>query len=88
MNYRYIVIVPSLIGNVDSWYTDYFWDGLLYQTKLAAIKGGWKIHDHDDWLIGVVRDDQLVSVSWMDDPPRDAEETASVAAGIGMEVLA
>lgn len=87
MQYRYIVIVPSIVGNLEDWETLYFWDAKLYKTKQAAIGGGWKIHGHDDWLIGVVRDDQLVSVSWMDDPPRDANELAEVAAGIGLEVL-
>jgi hypothetical protein len=83
---RYIVIVPSIVGNLENWETIYYWDSLVYKTQQAAVRGGWKIYDHDDWLIGVIRDDLLVSVSWMDDPPRDAEELASVAAGIGLQV--
>lgn len=84
--HRYIVIRPAIVGNLENWTTEYYWDGAVYITRQKAVHGGFKVHGHDDWLIGVIRNDQLVQVAWMDDPPRDAEELASVAAGIGMEV--
>ena len=88
MMYRYIVIVPSIVGNPETWSTEYFWDGLLYKTRDAAIRGGWKIHGHDDWLIGVLKEDLLVRLAWQHDDRDDPEELADAANKLGLKVAA
>ena len=82
---RYIVIRPAIVGNLENWTTEYYWDGAVYTTRARAITGGFKVHGHDDWLIGILRDDQLIRVAWMDEDRDDADELADIAAALSLE---
>lgn len=66
---EYIVICQQIVGGDKSPIeTVYNWDRRRFADRPAAINHGFKIRGSDDFNIGVVEGDKLVSFDWMDGP--------------------
>ena len=77
---EYITICQSVVGNELSGYTiDYSTDGKRFSTRAGAIKNGFEVRQSDDFNVGVVNGNKLVSFDWMDDPVgEDADGMAEI----------
>lgn len=84
MQYQYIVIFQSIVGNPETGYsTDYAWDGQRFDTPEAAIAHGFDIRDSDDFNVGVVGGERLHELRWMNEIVDD--DLHSVAEHIGLK---
>lgn len=82
---RYVVVRPSIVGTPENWETVYHSDRVEHETRRAAIKHGWKVEGHDDWLIAIVRLGAVIGVAWMDDDRDSQEERDEIAAALGLD---
>jgi hypothetical protein len=80
----YMVVVSSIIGNLEDWRTDYRTDGVRKSTRDEAIEHGLEAEGHDDWLIAIVAGDTLTGLAWMTEDRDDAEEVEEAAAALGL----
>lgn len=82
---EFIVILQSCLCSGGPITMHYGWDGDRFATRAAAIKEGFKLRDSDDFNIGVVEGDRLVSFDWMQEPVGDDEQTIEeIAQAIGL----
>lgn len=82
---EFIVICQSAWMNESGYGIGYDWDCQRFTTRKAAIKHGWKVRGSDDFNVGVVAGDSLVSFDWMHEPAGEDEATmAEIAGAIGL----
>lgn len=83
----YIVLCGQVVGNVEAGFEIvYGSDYRRFRVRENAIRHGMKIRDSDDFNIGVLRDNRLVSVDWMDEAVEtDPHELRKIAREIGVK---
>jgi hypothetical protein len=62
---QYIVLCGQVVGS-GPFNVEYGFDGKRFDDRDTAIRHGFKAGRSDDFNIGVLRDDKLVSLDWMD----------------------
>jgi hypothetical protein len=62
---QYILLCGQVVGS-GPFTIEYGFDGRRFDERAAAIDHGFKAGRSDDFNIGVLRDDKLVSLDWMD----------------------
>jgi hypothetical protein len=83
---EFVVVVPHIIGTLADWETVYTSDRLRHRTRDKAIAHGWKVHDHDDFLLAIVDGDQVIGTAWQYDDRDEPEELADIADALGLTV--
>lgn len=85
MTDSFIVLCGQVVGNEqDGFETSYDWDLREFATKPEAVSHGFRIRGSDDFNIGLVRDDWLVSLWWMDSQiDEDAATLGEIARQVG-----
>lgn len=86
MTCEYITIIGGAVGNPEDGYRiAHRWDRRRFLTKEYAVKNGFALADSDDFNVGVVINDKLASLWWMDDQIDEPAETlAEIAKEIGL----
>lgn len=84
----YIVICQSAWMNEHGFGINYDWDHQRFSTRKQAIRHGWRLRDTDDFNVGVVEGENLVSFDWMTEPVGEDDDTmAEIADAIGLNFL-
>ena len=63
---KWIVIKQQIIGNPETWATDYEWIGDSYPSAAEAFEAGCRILDHDDFNVGRIEKGRLVAFGYYD----------------------
>jgi hypothetical protein len=67
-----------IVGNLETWTTVYYWDGVYHADKQGAVDEGFEITDTDDFNVGYVEKGVLTWFGWMDEQ-HPVEDYAAVA---------
>lgn len=82
---EYIVIVARAVTTAHGFGMSYSWDGDRHAKRKAAISDGFTVTGSDDFNIGVVKNGQLVSMDWMEQPiDTDITVLSKIAKEIGL----
>lgn len=65
---EYIVIIASAWCNEQGVGINYGWDGERFKDRKEAIRHGFESRGSDDFNIGVVSGNRLLSFDWMEHP--------------------
>jgi hypothetical protein len=79
---KYIVICAQVVGS-GPFHTEYASDGKKFAERADAISHGFTLGRSDDFNIGVLRNDALISLDWMD---QFVDSGAGVLAKIAAQV--
>ena len=80
MDAEFIVIRCQIVGNLEIGYSSaYYWD----MKRLPSVEQGIA---HDDFLIGKVEGNRLVSLQWMEEVRDDCDELADAAGQLCFDV--
>lgn len=64
---EYIVILSQVITNREGRFEiAYLWDGWRFSTPLEARRHGFQVRESDDFNIGVLKNDKVIELRWMD----------------------
>lgn len=86
MSKSYIVIQQYWWCNEKGHGVEYTTDGVDFDKRDKAIKHGLKTQGSDDFNIGVIENERLVSFDWMNKSIDESAETlAEIAEAIGYE---
>ncbi|HAW2975279.1 TPA: antitoxin [Escherichia coli] len=86
MSKSYIVIQQYLCCNENGHWIEYVSDCVEFDKRDKAIKHGFKQQGSDDFNIGVIENERLVSFDWMNKSIDESAETlAEIAEAIGYE---
>lgn len=89
MSKSYIVIQQYVWCNESSHGIEYTSDCVEFDKRDKAIKHGFKQQGSDDFNIGVIENERLVSFDWMDKPVGESGENpetlSAIAKAIGYE---
>ena len=86
MSISYIVIQQYWWCNEKGHGVEYTTDGVDFDKRDKAIKHGFKQQGSDDFNIGVIENERLVSFDWMNKSiDESAEKLAEIAEAIGYE---
>lgn len=89
MSKLYIVIQQYLWCNENGHGIEYVSDCVEFDKRDKAIKHGFKQQGSDDFNIGVIENERLVSFDWMDKPVGESGEShetlSAIAGAIGYE---
>ncbi|MFP2504586.1 antitoxin [Buttiauxella gaviniae] len=86
MSNKYIVILQRAWCNDSGLGISYDSDLTEFDTRDEAKAHGFNLRDSDDFNIGVISGDRLVSFDWMDTPTgNDDDVLAEIAESIGLE---
>lgn len=82
---EFIVILQSCWCSESGSGVGYSWDGDRFSTREKAIEEGFTLRGSDDFNIGVVEGDRLLSFDWMQEPVGDDAQTIEeIAQAIGL----
>jgi len=65
---EYIAILPQIVGNSERGFRiTHLWDGWRFSTPLEARRHGFQVRESDDFNIGVIENDKVIELRWMDE---------------------
>lgn len=82
---EYVVIIVQIVGSADEWAMAYYPDDNRFDDRDECIKYGVEKHDHDDFLIAIIRGNKVVGTAWQHDDRTETEECDAIAAAMGLE---
>lgn len=85
---EFIVVMPRVEGSTGTGYrTTYYSDNQRFPSVGRAIRhGAVELDQADDFLVGKVYGQRLVSLQWMNELRSDPDELASAASDLCLEV--
>lgn len=81
---EYVVIICQIVGNADEWAMAYYPDDKRFDDRDECIRYGIEEHDHDDFLIAIIRDKKVVAIAWQHDDLEDPAQVDAIAAAMGL----
>lgn len=86
MKPEFIVVRCQIVGNPEIGYSSaYYWDMKRLPSVEQGIAHGCVELGHDDFLIGKVEGNRLVSLQWMDEVRDDRQEVIEAASQLCLE---
>lgn len=86
---NFIVVCQQVWCNSSGVGIDYGWDGERFATREEAISHGFEVRGSDDFNVGVVSGNRLLSFDWMDKPTgEDAKSMRAIADALCLTFVA
>lgn len=85
---EFIVVMPRIEGNPERGYSTVYYSDLKRQPSVeqAVSHGCLELAQSDDFLVGKIDGQRLVSLQWMDEVRDDRDELINVATQLCLEV--
>lgn len=84
---KWLVVKGDFVGNPERGFEHvYYCDLVRLGTREEAIRHGWEVHGHDDWLLLKLVDGEATQLAWMDEDRDDTAELREVAKQLHMPV--
>lgn len=86
-SFEFIVVRCQIVGNPEIGYSSAYMSDMQRKPSVeTAIMYGVRQLDHDDFLVGKVDGDRLVSLQWMEEVRDDRDELTDCAGQLCLKV--